>query len=357
VFDEAPGSTPVAPPAAPPAEGATPRDRWQNPWRRLPALRAGVQAAYLLFLALVGWQFARFFAGAHGDGPLDVARPPAVEGFLPIAALVGLRRWLSTGFWDEVHPAGLTIFVAAIGASLLAKKGFCSWVCPVGALSRALEWLGLRTLWRRGFPRVPRRLDQVLSSLKYLALAFFAWEVLVAMPVEALDAFVGSPYNLVADAKMLLLFAHPTATVLAVLGFLVALSLVVKHAWCRWLCPYGALLGVASLLSPQHVRRDPDACNDCRACTRACPVEIPVHARLRVLSAECTGCLSCVAACTVPDCLGVTRKGARTLSPLLVPAAVLSVMLGAWALARLAGLWETSVPAEAFRLAYQALGL
>jgi hypothetical protein len=32
-------------------------------------------------------------------------------------------------------------------------------------------------------------------------------------------------------------------------------------------------------------------------------------------------------------------------------------MLGAWAVARLAGLWETSVPAEAFRLAYQALGL
>jgi polyferredoxin len=333
------------------------RSRWQNPWRRLPAVRAAVQAGYLLFLAAAGWQFARFFSSARGDGPIAVPRPPAVEGFLPIAALVGLRRWLATGFWDEVHPAGLTILVAAIVASLVAKKGFCSWVCPVGAISRALEWIGHRTLWRRGFPRVPRPLDLALSSLKYLLLAFFAWQVLVAMPVEALDAFVGSPYNLVVDAKMLLFFAHPTATVLAVLGGLVALSLVVKHAWCRWLCPYGALLGVASLASPQHVRRDPETCNDCRACTRACPVEIPVHARLRVLSSECTGCLSCVSACTVPDCLGVTRKGARSLSPWLVPAGVLGVMLGAWAIARLAGLWETSIPAEAFRIAYRALGL
>jgi hypothetical protein len=32
-------------------------------------------------------------------------------------------------------------------------------------------------------------------------------------------------------------------------------------------------------------------------------------------------------------------------------------MLGAWAIARLGGFWETSIPAEAFRLAYQVLGL
>ncbi|HEX9242855.1 MAG TPA: 4Fe-4S binding protein [Anaeromyxobacter sp.] len=356
MLDDAPRSTPAPAPAAPLATPA-PAGSWTNPWRRLPSVRAAVQAGYLLFVVAVGWQFARFFSSAHLDGPVTGARPPAVEGFLPIAALVGLRRWLSTGFWDEVHPAGLTILLAAIVTSLLAKKGFCSWVCPVGAISRALEWVGRRTLWRRGFPRVPRRLDLALSSVKYLLLVFFAFEVFLSMPVEALDAFVGSPYNLVADAKMLLLFAHPTTTLLAVLGGLVALSLVVKHAWCRWLCPYGALLGVASLASPQHVRRDPAACNDCRACTRACPVEIPVHARLRVLSSECTGCLSCVAACTVPDCLGVTRKGARSLSPWLVPAAVLGVMLGFWAVARLAGFWETTIPPEAFRMAYQALGL
>jgi hypothetical protein len=40
-----------------------------------------------------------------------------------------------------------------------------------------------------------------------------------------------------------------------------------------------------------------------------------------------------------------------------VPGAALGVMFGFWAIARLAGFWETSIPAEAFRLAYQALGL
>jgi polyferredoxin len=348
----APGSTP-APGATPPAPS-----RWRNPFHRLPAVRALVQAGYLAFLLLAGWRFARFFAEVQGGGPVTTPRPPAVEAFLPISALVGLKRWLATGYWDELHPAGLTVLVAAVGASFVARKGFCAWVCPVGALSRALEWVGTRTLWRRrGFPRVPRPLDLALSSLKYLLLAFFGWQVFVVMPLAGLEAFMGSPFNLAADAKMLLFFARPTALVLGVLGGLALLSLVVKHAWCRWLCPYGALLGLASLASPQHVRRDPATCNDCRACTRACPVEIPVHARLHVLSSECTGCLSCVAACTVPDCLGVTRKGARALSPWLVPAGVLGVMLGAWVVARAGGFWETSVSVETFRRAYQALGL
>lgn len=351
----APAAAPSLP-VAPAAAAAAPR--WRNPFRRLPAVRAAVQAAYLAFLAFTGWQFARFFSELQAGGPVATARPPAVEAFLPISALVGLKRWLATGYWDEVHPAGLTVLVAAIVAALVARKGFCAWVCPVGTISRALEWVGKRTLWRRrGFPHVPRALDLGLSSVKYLLLAFFAFQVLVAMPVEALEGFLGSPFNLGADAKMLLFFTRPTGTVLAVLGGLVALSLVVKHAWCRWLCPYGALLGLASLASPQHVRRDPETCNDCRACTRACPVEIPVHARLRVLSSECTGCMSCVAACTVPDCLGVTRKGRRALSPWLVPASVLSVMLGAWAFARLGGFWQTSVPVDALRWAYRALGL
>ncbi|HEX9399997.1 MAG TPA: 4Fe-4S binding protein [Anaeromyxobacter sp.] len=334
-----------------------PTPRFTNPWRRLPAARAAVQVAYLVFLVAVGVRFARFVAEVMGEGAIGAARPAPVEGFLPISALLGLKRWLLTGFWDEIHPAGLVILLAAIGASLVARKGFCAWVCPVGAISRGLEWLGHRLLWRRGFPRVPRAADLALSSLKYVVLVFFAWQVFVAMSPAAVDAFIGSPYNLAADAKMLLFFTRPSGTAVAVVGGLAVLSLVVKHAWCRWLCPYGALLGLASLVSPQHVRRDPAACNDCRACTRACPVEIPVHARLHVLSSECTGCLSCVAACTVPDCLGVTLRGRRALSPWLVPAGVLGVMLGSWAVARAAGFWETSVPAAAFRWAYRAMGL
>jgi polyferredoxin len=352
------GDAPIAPllPSTAIREGAPARPGWRNPFRSLPRIRWAVQLGYLLFLVLVGLEFARFFSQATGDGPITAPRPPAVESFLPIAALVGLKRFLLTRFWDEIHPAGLTILVAAVATSFLARKAFCSWVCPVGTISRALEWVGRRTLWRRRWPAVPRVLDLPLASLKVLLLAFFAWNV-GSMPLEAASEFLRSPYNAAVDGRMLLFFTRPSVTTLAVLGALVALSLVVKHFWCRYLCPYGALLGIASLLSPLSVRRDPDTCNDCRACTRACPVEIPVHARLRVLSTECTGCMSCISACTVPDCLGVTRKGRRALSPWVVPAVALATMLGAWAIARATGFWDTTLAPEAFRMAYRIMGI
>jgi polyferredoxin len=336
-----------------PARGA----RWENPHRLLGKARWAVQLAYVAFLVVVCFQFVRFFDQVRGGGAVDAARPPAVEAFLPIAALVAAKRFFLTGYWDEVHPAGLTLFLAALASAFVARKAFCSWVCPVGTLSRMVEWVGRRTLWRRRWPAVPRWLDLPLSALKYVLLGLFLVTVLGRMPLEEIERFLNAPYNVVADAKMLLLFRDPTVTSLGVIGALLALSLFVKHAWCRWLCPYGALLGVASWLSPVSVRRDPDACNDCRACTRACPVEIPVHTKLRVLSPDCTGCMSCVAACTTRDCLGVTRKGARAWSPWVVPAATLAVMLGFWLVARLTGFWQATIPVEVYRFAYRIMGI
>lgn len=349
--------SPAAPQPAPPTDAPSPAPpaRRKDARHLLPRVRWGVQAAFAAFLVLVCWQFVRFHAAIAAGGPVDVARPPAVEAFLPIAALMGAKRLFLTGYWDEIHPAGLTIFLAALATALVARKAFCSWVCPVGAASRAVEWVGRKTLWRRRWPAPPRWLDLPLTGAKYVLLGFFLAFVLVQMPLESVEAFMAGPYNVIADAKMLLLFQHPSATLLAVVGGLVLLSLAVKHAWCRWLCPYGALLGIFSFLSPLAVRRDPDPCHGCKACTRACPSDIPVHTRLRVLSAECTGCMSCVAACPTPDVLGLTRKGPRALSPWLVPAGALGVVLGFWAVARATGFWESSVTTEMYRLAYRIM--
>jgi len=329
-----------------------PPDRWRNPWRRLPALRWAVQGAYLAFLVAVGLEFLVFYRQATGGGPLSASRPPAVEAFLPISALVGLKRLLLTGRWDEVHPAGLAILVAAVASAFVARKAFCGWVCPVGTASRGLEWAGRKLLWRRGWPTVPRWLDYPLMSVKYLLLGFFLWAIVWNMPLEAVDAFLTSPYNLAADAKMLLFFADLSATAAGVLVALVALSLVVRNFWCRYLCPYGALLGLASWFSPVRIVRDGPTCNDCGACSRACPVDIPVASRLSVANPECTGCLSCVAACTAPGVLTISRRR-KGLSPWLVPVLGVGTMLAFWGVARATGHWVSLVPPEVFARVYR----
>ena len=327
----------------------------RNPYGSLPALRWLVQAAYVVFFLLVGLEFHSFYRQIVSGGPVTAHRPPSVEGFLPISALVGLKRFLLTGRYDEVHPAGLTILIAAILSSLLARKAFCSWACPVGGLSRALEWAGKKTLWRKRKKEtvVNRRVDLFLSSLKYLLLAFFAWAILWKMDGEAIERFLRTPYNYAADAKMLLFFLDMSRTAAIVLVVLCALSVVVKNFWCRYLCPYGALLGLASAASPLRVVRDARTCIDCRACTRSCPVEIPVHRKDAVRTPECTGCLSCVAACPVPDCLAVSTGGTRSLSPYLVPLTGIGTIFLLYGLARATGHWHTSLTSDTLAAVYR----
>ncbi|HEY3446581.1 MAG TPA: 4Fe-4S binding protein [Myxococcales bacterium] len=329
-------------------------DRRPRSQRALPLVRWAVQGAYALFLVLVGVQFAVFYGQAMAGNSAMVSRPPAVEAFLPISALVGLRRFLATGSWDHVHPAGLAILCAAILGAFLARKSFCSWVCPVGTLERGLESVGRRFLWRRGWPVPPRWLALALTAPKHLIVAFFAVSIFVLMPTDQLGAFLESDYNLAADAKMLLFFRDLTPVAAAVLLALAALSLVYKHFWCRVLCPYGALLGVASSFSPLRVDRNEPTCTQCKACTRACPVDIPVHARRQVVSAECTGCLGCVAACPEPQTLRVALPvRRRPVASWLVPALGVGALLAVWAVARATGHWESQVPAEVLARLYR----
>lgn len=329
--------------------------RSRLPYRSLPLARWGVQGAYLLFFLAVGYEFHRFHQQMLAGGPVTASRPGAVEAFLPISALMGLKRFLLTGQYDAIHPAGLTILIAALLSAFLARKFFCSWACPVGTLSRAVEWAGKKTLWRKRKAEtlVPTWLDRALMSLKYLLLAFFGYVVLWQMDVPAIEAFMYGQYNIAVDAKMLLFFTDMSRTVAISLVVLAAASYLVKHFWCRYLCPYGAMLGLFSWLSPQKVVRDAPACIDCRACTRACPVEIRVHEKERVSTPECTGCLSCVAACPVDGCLAVGRKGKAGWSPWLLPAAGLATILLVWGVARATGNWHAEIPLPDLMEAYR----
>jgi len=327
----------------------------RNPYKRLPTIRAAVQASYVAFFLLAGYEFHLFYTQIVAGAPVTAHRAPAVEAFLPISALMSLKYFLLTGNLDEVHPAGLVILVAALVSAFLARKVLCSWVCPVGGISRALEWVGEKTLWKRRKKEVllPAWADKALCWIKYLLLGFFLYAVALMMDAAAIATFQRGTYNYAADAKMLLFFTEMTGVTAVTLSVLVLLSVVVKNFWCRYLCPYGALLGLVSWISPQRVVRDDRTCIDCKACTRVCPVEIRVHEKPSVWTPECTGCMSCVAACPAEDCLTVTRRGKASWSPYLIPLVGLGTIFLSWGVARLAGYWHGDVPLDQLSEAYR----
>jgi len=176
-----------------------------------------------------------------------VARPAGVEGWLPIAGMMNLKYFLLTGRVPELHPAAMFLLVTFLAIAFLFRKAFCSWLCPVGTFSEYL-WKAGRKVFRRNF-QLPRWVDILLRGLKYLLLGFFVWAV-SGMSAKAIAEFMQSPYGIVADVKMLNFFRYIGETGLIVLGVLVVASVLVQNFWCRYLCPYGALLGLTSVFGP-----------------------------------------------------------------------------------------------------------
>jgi Pyruvate/2-oxoacid:ferredoxin oxidoreductase delta subunit len=318
--------------------------RWKNDSQ---FQRTIVQGAFLLLCLWIGIEFHLFMAwGMSGGTEPHVERPPGVEGFLPISALISLDYWIQTGVVNDVHPSGLFILLAIVGASLLVKKAFCSWLCPIGTLSESLWLLGKRLFGRTIDP--PRWLDYPLRSLKYLLLLFFLWSI-ARMDVGALAGFIQSPYNKMADVKMYLFFAELTGVAFWTILALVVLSLLVKNFWCRFLCPYGALLGIVGWLSPLKITRQPSTCIDCELCTKACPANIPVHRTRRVWSDECTSCMLCVESCPVKETLDLRlRRTSRPVPTWALAALVGGVFVALTGMAILLGRWQNGISEEEY---------
>jgi polyferredoxin len=139
-------------------------------------------------------------------------------------------------------------------------------------------------------------------------------------------------------------------TAAAVLAGLALASLFIPNFWCRYLCPYGALMGLASLLSPLRIRRTPDACIDCAKCAQACPARLPVDTLVQIRSAECLGCMECIAVCPAAGALDMTLvPGRRRLQPQWIAAAVAVLFLGAVGVAKLTGHWDSPISAEVYQ--------
>jgi polyferredoxin len=305
-------------------------------------LRSIIQITFLLLCIWIGIRFYLFVKwGASQGTEIFYNRPPGAEGFLPISALISLKYFIQTGIVNTIHPSGLFIFIAIMAIGLLFKKAFCSWLCPIGTLSESLWMLGKKFFGKNIV--IPKWLDYPLRSLKYLLLLFFVY-VIWQMDDLSLKMFIESPYNKVADIKMYYFFARIGSVALWTIATLIVSSVFIKNFWCRFLCPYGALLGIVGWFSPLKVTRNNSTCIDCELCTKVCPADIKVHAAKRVMSDECMNCLACVQICPVKNTLDLRVPVTKTRVPNLVFGLLLvGVFVAITGFAMLTGHWQNSI--------------
>jgi ferredoxin len=146
----------------------------------------------------------------------------------------------------------IAVFVLPLAFTLFFGRSFCASVCPLGAVQ---ELVAVRPV------QVPTWIDHALGLLAYV---YLGAAVLFAATGSAwiicrYDPFVGL-FRMTSSATMLAISA----------GFL-GVGLFIGRPYCRWLCPYGAILALLSRISWRHLRIPPVQCVQCRLCEDACP--------------------------------------------------------------------------------------
>lgn len=146
----------------------------------------------------------------------------------------------------------LLFFLVPLVFALFYGRQFCAGACPLGAIQELTAI----------FPvRIPKQVESMLSAVPYLYLAL---SILFAATdsnfiICKYDPYVGifrmnAPFNMVIFGVLLLIS-----------------GLFVNRPYCRFLCPYGVILGWFSRFSGRHLTITPDECINCRLCENSCP--------------------------------------------------------------------------------------
>jgi ferredoxin len=218
---------------------------------------------------------------------------------------IGAIQNVTLAIFDSSYTVPLAVvafFTLPLVFTLFFGRTFCAAVCPLGAVQ---ELVAVRPI------RVPVWLDHTLGLLAYVYLGLavlFAATSTADLPTRLIcryDPFVGF-FRLGAGVNMLVLGG----------GFLL-IGVFVGRPYCRYLCPYGAILGLLSKVSKWHVQIPPDECIQCRLCEEVCPY-------------------GAIREPTVAQPARQRRRGRRRLAALILLFPVL-VALGGWLGNRVAG--------------------
>jgi ferredoxin len=270
--------------------------------RVIPYLRRGVQAlsfCFLLYLILK----AAF--------PLESKIP--VDLYLRLDPFIGIVTILTK---KEV----ILRMLPAFGVLLLVMifgNFFCGWFCPMGSTVDFFDQIFFREKKRtKGFD------DQPLRRLRYGVFLFSVIAGLMAFQVM----YVLDPISLITRTliisfypPVILIFNHLLPQVqgflphhsfigstiplplfkvnlfiFVIFVIILALGVVRKRFWCRYLCPLGTLFSIFSRL--RIFRRSvADHCTQCQECVRECPVgAIPAETPQNYRQQDCVSCLKCL---------------------------------------------------------------
>jgi len=263
---------------------------WQKFSRRRIWLRTIVQIFFFALIALIS---VNHTLAESGKG-IPILSNASLHSLCPFGGVVTIYQYATTGtFVQKIHESAFILMVIGFILAILFGPVFCGWICPFGSIQEWVGKLGRKIFKRRYNFFIPAKIDRILRYLRYLALA---WVLYMTAASATLVFAAVDPY--------FALFNFWSSE-LAIGGLVVLLvtlagSLFIERPWCKYACPYGAVLGITNLFRIFRIRRVPGTCKLDRACDIYCPMNIKVSEKTIIRDHQCISCLECTSEARCP---------------------------------------------------------
>ena len=273
--------------------------------KRTSALRLAVQVLFFVLVALIAVNHSLEESGKA----IPWLSAASLHAICPLGGVVSVYEYVDSGSMvRKTHESAFVLMWIGFAVALLVGPAFCGWLCPFGSIQ---EWIGKlgKRLFRKRFNRfIPYRFDRYLRYLRYLVLA---WVLFMTASSATLVFASIDPYF----ALFNLWSSELAIGGVIVLAVVLVLSLFVERPFCKYACPYGALLGLFNLVRVFKIKRKESTCITCGACDKACPMNIPVSGKRVVRDHQCISCLKCTSeeSCPVSSTFGLVAGRIETI--------------------------------------------
>jgi ferredoxin len=219
-------------------------------------------------------------------------------GFLSISHITGVI-WVGPSAILNDLPLLLMVAFTLVTVVLFGRI-FCGFLCPFGALQDFID----RIVPARFKREMPTEIHRGALKVKYVILAIILLPALAGSESSIYQYF--EPFGTV-------FFLSTDVVLWAIAGSILAASVVVPRFYCRYACPLGASLAIASLVTLKRIRRV-EQCDFCKVCEKRCPTG--AIAGPQIDFKECVRCNDCEV--QLIEKTGVCRHDMETIRPRLV---------------------------------------